>query len=49
MTRTPVSSLPVPTTLPEFTRLFPNEAACVAYLYRARWPDGFERDKRGGA
>ncbi len=27
--------------LPEFQRLFPNEAACAAYLERVRWGDGF--------
>jgi len=30
-----------PQSLPEFQRLFPNDAACAAYLERARWPDGF--------
>lgn len=30
-----------PTTLLDFQRLFPNERACAAYLYEARWPDGF--------
>ena len=33
--------LPFPGSLPEFQRLFPNEAACAAYLERARWSDGF--------
>jgi hypothetical protein len=27
-------------TLPEFDRLFPDEAACKAYLVSRRWPDG---------
>jgi transposase-like protein len=27
-------------TLPEFDRLFPNEAACKSYLVASRWPDG---------
>ncbi len=27
--------------LPEFQQLFPDDAACAAYLERARWPDGF--------
>lgn len=31
-----------PTSLPEFQRLFPNDAACEAYLEAVRWPDGFE-------
>jgi len=29
--------LPFPRSLPEFQRLFPDEAACAAYLERARW------------
>lgn len=33
--------LPFPRSLPEFQRLFPDEAACAAYLERARWSDGF--------
>ena len=33
--------LPFPHSLPEFQRLFPDEAACAAYLERARWSDGF--------
>ncbi|UBU61425.1 IS1595 family transposase [Acidithiobacillus ferrooxidans] len=33
--------LPFPRSLPEFQRLFSNEAACAAYLERARWSDGF--------
>lgn len=31
----------VPTTLPAFAAMFPNEAACEEYLLRVRWPDGF--------
>lgn len=30
-----------PTTLPEFQRVFPDDAACAAYLESVRWPDGF--------
>lgn len=30
-----------PTSLPEFQRVFPNDAACEAYLEAVRWPDGF--------
>jgi hypothetical protein len=30
-----------PTTLPEFKRVFPDDAACAAYLESVRWPDGF--------
>ncbi len=33
--------LAFPQSLPEFQRLFPDDAACAAYLERARWPDGF--------
>jgi len=33
--------LPFPRSLPEFQRLFPDEAACIMYLERARWMDGF--------
>jgi len=35
------NDLPFPHSLPEFQRLFPDEAACSAYLERARWRDGF--------
>jgi len=34
-------NLPFPGALPEFQHLFPDEAACAAYLERARWSDGF--------
>ena len=30
-----------PHSLPEFQRLFPDDAACAAYLEKARWGDGF--------
>lgn len=30
-----------PTSLPEFQRVFPTDAACAAYLEKMRWPDGF--------
>lgn len=33
--------LPFPRALPEFQRLFPDEAAYAAYLERARWRGGF--------
>jgi transposase-like protein len=39
--------LPFPGSLPEFQRLFPDEAACTAYLVRARWSDGFICDHCG--
>ena len=30
-----------PRTYREFVEMFPDEGACVAYLERLRWPDGF--------
>ena len=30
-----------PTTLPEFQRVFPDDAACASYLEHLRWPHGF--------
>jgi len=30
-----------PTSLPEFQRVFPTDAACAAYLEKLRWPNGF--------
>ena len=30
-----------PRSLIEFQQRFGDEAACVAYLFAARWPDGF--------
>ena len=30
-----------PTTLPEFQHVFPDDAACAAYLESIRWPEGF--------
>jgi hypothetical protein len=33
--------LPFPKSLPEFQRLFPDDAACASYLERIRWPSGF--------
>ena len=35
------SDLAFPRSLPEFQSLFPNDAACAAYLARIRWEDGF--------
>lgn len=34
-------NLDFPKSLPHFQRLFPDEAACAAYLEGARWPKGF--------
>src|SRR5690348_4199457 len=36
-----VKDLPFPKSLPEFQALFPNDAACGAYLELIRWPEGF--------
>ena len=33
---------------PEFHKFFPDEAACLAYLERLRWPDGFRCPACGG-
>ena len=39
--RHPVGGVDYPRTLQEFDEWFPSEAACVGYLQRVRWPDGF--------
>ena len=36
-----------PTSLPEFQRVFPSDAACAAYLESLRWADGFACPKCG--
>lgn len=36
-----------PTTLPEFQRVFPDDAACARYLEHLRWPHGFACMKCG--
>src|SRR3990167_2015634 len=41
--------LPFSKNLPDFQRLFPNDAACGAYLERLRWPAGFACPKCGVA
>ena len=33
--------LPFPRSLPQFQKLFPDDAACARYLERAKWPKGF--------
>jgi hypothetical protein len=33
--------LPFPRSLPQFQRLFPNDAACARWLESAKWPKGF--------
>ena len=35
------AALPFPRSLPEFQQLFPDDAACAAYLEKARWESGF--------
>ena len=35
------AALPFPRSLPEFQRLFPDDAACAEYLEKARWEKGF--------
>jgi transposase-like protein len=42
------ADLPFPESLPDFQRLFPDDAACIAYLERSRWPDGFTCPHCGG-
>lgn len=37
----PGTDLPFPTSLPEFMRLFPDDAACAKYLENIRWMSGF--------
>lgn len=32
---------PFPTTLLDFQRMFPDEKACLQYLFELRWPEGF--------
>ena len=34
--------LPFPKSLPEFQKLFPDDAACAGYLEKAKWPKGFK-------
>ncbi len=41
----PSSSLEDPTNLLEFQRMFPDENACLHYLERMRWPNGFVCEK----
>lgn len=36
-----MTSLPFPTSLPDFQRMFPDDAACATYLERIRWPETF--------
>jgi len=38
-----------PTSLPSFQRMFPDDAACAAYLEGVRWPEGFSCEHCGWA
>jgi hypothetical protein len=40
--------LPFPKSLPDFQRLFPNDAACGSYMEKLRWPEGFVPPARHG-
>ncbi|NEV62590.1 transposase [Thiorhodococcus minor] len=40
--------LPTPKSLPDFQRIFPNEAACIDYLYARCFPNGIECPRCGG-
>ena len=44
----PVGGVDYPRTYQEFRDWFPNDAACVEYLGRLRWPDGFVCPVCGG-
>ena len=46
--RYPVGGVDYPRTLQEFDAWFPSEAACVDYLRRVRWPEGFKCPGCGG-
>lgn len=45
----PVGGVDYPRTLQEFDGWFTSEEACVAYLRRVRWPDGFQCPGCGGS
>src|SRR5229473_6404725 len=45
----PRAGVDYPRTLIEFGEFFPDEKACVAYLERLRWPEGFVCPKGHGA
>ncbi len=45
----PVGGRDYPRDWPEFERFFPDEQACLVYLERLRWPDGFRCPGCGGA
>jgi hypothetical protein len=39
--RSPIGGVGYPRSWPEFLAFFPDEGACLRYLERVRWPDGF--------
>ena len=41
MVATLVPGYDYPNTYREFVKMFPDDAACSAYLAKLRWPDGF--------
>ena len=41
------SNLPFPRSLPEFQRIFPDDAACAAYLEKVRESDSFAHPRCG--
>src|SRR4030067_2799216 len=38
----PVAGIDYPRNLQEFDRWFADEAACRSYIFRVRWPEGYE-------
>jgi transposase-like protein len=46
--RHPVGGVDYPRTIMEFDRWFATEEACISYLARVRWPDGFVCPACGG-
>ena len=46
--RHPVGGVDYPRTLQEFDRWFPSEEACLDFIRRLRWPDGFHCPACGG-
>jgi transposase-like protein len=49
MAARPVGGKDYPRTRQEFRAFFPDEAACLDYLTRLRWPSGFACPHCGGA
>lgn len=44
-----VAGCDYPRTYREFVKMFPDNAACAAYLEKLRWPAGFWRSSRSGS